>query len=191
MIKRLIHQFHFILQCLVKLYHIRYVEDFQWLINFIQNLYKIHIKTKSKERLEYFQMFSVNTEILFKMILILYVLSTFTFLPYPIYMYLFKNEIVTMLPLHMPGVDETTFAGYISLSAYHFVSLFLATLGVCACDFFVAIMIVSTLIFAKIITLEMSHIDGDLEEKDSTSIVRGRFRNILLMHQEMITYVNI
>lgn len=136
-------------------------------------------------------MFSVNTEILFKMILILYVLSTFTFLPYPIYMYLFKNEIVTMLPLYMPGVDETTFAGYISLSAYHFVSLFLATLGVCACDFFVAIMIVSTLIFAKIITLEMSHIDDDLEEEDSTSIVRGRFRNILLMHQEMITYVNI
>lgn len=179
----------FISQCVVKLYHIRYVEDFQWLIYFVQNLYEIHIKTKSKERQAYFRKFSFYTEVLFKILLTLYVLSVFTFLPYPIYMYLFKNEVVTLFPLYMPGVDETSFLGYIFLSSFQFVSLFLATLGVCGCDFIVALIIVSTLIFSKIISLEMQEIENDFLEKNAVAIVRGRFRNIILMHQEMITYM--
>lgn len=91
-----------------------------------------------------------------------------------------------MIPLYMPGIDETTFSGYVSLLIYQFTCLFCATLGLSACDFFIAIMIVSTLIFSKIISLEIAQIDSDVLEKNSTPIVRGRFRNILLMHQEMI-----
>lgn len=171
---------------MVKMYHIRYVDDLQWLIRFIQNLYKIHQKTKSKDRISYFNKFAFATEVLFKVITTLYILSVFTFFPYPIYMYFFKNEVVTIIPVYVPGIDDTQFSGYVFLCCYQIILFVLATLGVLACDFFMAIVIISTLIFAKLIILDMEQIEHDQELKDSVFIVRGRFRNILLMHQEMI-----
>lgn len=173
------------LQCAIKIYHIRYVEDLQWIIRFIQKLYRVHIKTKSRERLEYFSKFAFGTEVFFKVIATLYLLSVFTFFPYPLYMYYFKNEVVTIIPMYLPGVDETQWSGYILLSAYQILIFILATGGVLACDFFMAIIIISTLIFAKLISLDMEQINNDLLEKNSTLTVKCRLRNILLMHQEM------
>lgn len=173
-------------KCAVKLYHIRYVDDLQWVIRFVQNLYKIHQKTKSRDRINYFNNFAIATDVLFKVITTLYILSVFTFFPYPIYMYLFKNEVVTIVPMYLPGIDESQFAGYVFLSSYHIVIILLATIGVLACDFFMAIIIISTLIFAKLISLDTKQIAKDLQLKDPILTVRGRLRNILLMHQEMI-----
>lgn len=170
---------------MIKIYHIRYVEDLQWIIRFIQRMYKIHSTIKSKDRIEYFKNFAFATEMIFKVMSTLYLLSVFTFFPYPLYMYYFENEVVTILPIYMPFVDETTFAGYIITCAYQIVLLVLATIGVLACDSFMAIIIVSTLIFAKLIKFDMEQINEDLKEKESTLTVKARFRNILLMHQEM------
>lgn len=162
------------------------MEDLQWIIRFVQKLYKIHIKTKSKDRLEYFNKFALFTEIFFKIMSTLYLLSVFTFFPYPAYMYFFKHEVVTMIPLYAPFIDESQPAGYIALGALHIMLFFFATLGILACDFFMAIIIISTLIFAKLISLELEQIDIDQPLKNSELLVRGRFRNVLIMHQEMI-----
>ncbi|XP_031636823.1 odorant receptor 67d-like [Contarinia nasturtii] len=171
------------------MFHIRYVEDLQWVIHFIQKLYKAHIKTKSKERLAFFSNFAFGTEVFFKVITTLYILSVFTFFPYPLYMYYFENEVVTIIPVYLPGVDETQLAGYIILSCYQVLLFILATFGVLACDFFMAIIIISTLIFAKLISLDMAQINDDLLQKNSTLTVKSRLRNILLMHQEMTKYM--
>lgn len=177
---------YLLLQCIVKLYHIRYVEDLQWIIRFIQNLYEIHTKTKSPERKEYFNNFAMATELLFKVITTLYILSVFTFFPYPIYMYLFKHEVVTIIPLYLPLVDDKTFIGYVFLCSFQVLMFFWATLGVLACDFFMAIIIISTLIFSKLISLDLQQLEIDFQIDNSDITVKGRFRNILLMHQEMI-----
>lgn len=71
---------------MIKLYHIKFVEDLQYVIRFVQNLYKIHATTKSKARIEYFKNFAFATEIIFKVMATLYLLSVFTFFPYPLYM---------------------------------------------------------------------------------------------------------
>lgn len=142
--------------------------------------------TKSKERLEYFANFAFATEMIFKVMATLYLLSVFTFFPYPLYMYYFENEVVPLIPLFLPGIDETTFAGYVLISCYQVVVFVLATIGVLACDAYMAIIIVSTLIFSKLISLDLEQIEDDLLLKDPTLTVRGRFRNIILMHQEML-----
>lgn len=116
----------------------------------------------------------------------LYIFSVFTFFPYPLYMYYFKNKVVTMIPLYLPGVDESHLTGYIILSAYQIIIFVIGTLGVLACDFFMAIIIISTLIFAKLISLDIEQINNDLLLKDSMVTVKFRFKNVLLMHQEMI-----
>lgn len=144
------------------------------------------MKSQSTDRIVYFEKFAFYTEMLFKVMLTLYILSVFTFLPYPIFMYLFRKEVVTMLGLYMPGIDETTLVGYTFLTIYQFIALLFATLGVCAYDFFIAISTISSLIFSKIISLEMDQINIDLEKGESILIVLGRFRNVILMHQEML-----
>lgn len=69
-------------------------------------------------------------------------------------------------------------------NGYQIVLLFLATVGVLACDSFMAIIIVSTLIFARLIKFDMDEMEEDLQKKDTILAVRCRFRNILLMHKE-------
>lgn len=175
-------------QGMIKLYHIRYVDDLQWILRFVQKLYKVHIKTASAERQQYFNNFAMVTEYLFIVMTTAYLLSVFTFFPYPVYMYLFENEVVTIIPIYLPFVDHTQFVGYCVLGAFHIVLFIFATLGILACDFFMAINIISTLIFSKLISLDLQQIDIDCEQKCSTLMVKGRLRNVLLMHQEMIKW---
>lgn len=174
---------------MIKLYHIRYVDDLQWILRFVQNLYKIHVKTESAERIQYFDKFAMCTEYLFIVMTTLYLLSVFTFFPYPVYMYFFEHTVVTIIPVYLPYIDHTQFMGYCMLSAFHIILFIFATLGILACDFFMAIVIVSTLIFAKLTSLDLEQIDLDLQQKSNGLIVKGRLRNVLLMHQEMIKYI--
>lgn len=170
----------------MKLYHITYVDDLQWIIRFIQNLYRIHVNTKSPERKEYFANFALATEIMFKVMTPVYISSAFIFLLYPLYMYFFENELVPILPLYLPFVDQSTVTGYIILNTYLIIAILFATCGLLGCDFFMTIITVSTLIFAKLMTIEMKQICADLQVDNSAQIVKRRFRNMLLMHQEMI-----
>lgn len=85
----------------------------------------------------------------------------------------------------MPGVDENTTFGFVILTTYHIFLISVASVGVAATDFFLALIIVSSLIFAKLLSLEMQQIHADLEEKDTMLAIKCRFRNILRMHKEM------
>lgn len=98
---------HFISQGVAKMYNAFYAEDFHWTICLIQDLYKIHAKTKSRELAEYFEKFAVFTEILFKIMIIAFVSCTMTFFLYPFYMYFIKGELMPMMPLYLPFVNET------------------------------------------------------------------------------------
>ncbi|XP_055294814.1 putative odorant receptor 83c [Sitodiplosis mosellana] len=53
------------------------------------------------------------------------------------------------------------------------------------------IIIISSLIFAKLIGRELQQVNADLQDDDCEILtVKGRFRNIFLMHQEMGEYMN-
>lgn len=101
-------------------------------------------------------------------------------------MYFFEHEVVPIIPVFVPFIDETQLTGYIILGVFHITLLVLGILGVLACDFFMAIIIISTLIFAKLTSMELEQIDIDQQIEDPEISIRGRFKNVLLMHQEMI-----
>lgn len=172
------------MQCVLKIYGaVNYTEDFKWAANFLLNLYKIHITTKSRERAEYFKTCSLYTEYLFIFMAILYFTSTFAILIYPLYMYFFENEVVPVMPIYLPLVDETTHNGYIILTTFHLVVFYMAVSGLFLFDFLLAILILSTLMFAKVIWFETQQIHRDLEENEPPIVIKYRFRNILLLHQ--------
>lgn len=159
-----------------------YTKDFCWTANFIRNMYKIHITTESPERVEYFKKCTLYTEYLFKGMTILYILSSFSFFIYPLYMYFFENEIVPILPIYLPGIDENTRNGFIILTTFQGSAFFMVLFGLLG--FIIVIFVSSPLIFAKIIWFEVQQIHCDLKEDEPPIVIKYRFRNILLLHQQ-------
>lgn len=167
------------------MYNIQYVDNIQWVIYFIRDIYKEHITTESVERAEYFRKFALFTEYFFKFLVLMYFSLIFVVLTYPGFMYFTQHELVPIMPLYIPGIDENTIIGYIIITIYHLTMITLASVGIAATDFFLAIVIISSLIFAKLIWLEMQQIHTDLDEKSSELSLKVHFRNILRMHKEM------
>lgn len=86
-------------------------KNLQWVTQFLLHIYKVHITTQSIERKKYFQQFSQFTELLFKALILMYAGSTCMFFVFPIYVYFSKKELIPMLPLFAPGLDEKTTIG--------------------------------------------------------------------------------
>lgn len=167
----------------------RYVEELQWIFHFIRRMFKIHITHVTGERIEYFRWFAFISETMFKTMTMVYVSSVFMFIPYPLYKYYTKHEFVPMMDLYLPGIDETTYTGYMILTTFHLSIFVFGTLGVSSSDFCHAIMILSPLINSKLISLDLHQINVDLKEKQPMTLIKSRFRNTLLMHQELDEYV--
>lgn len=168
------------------MYNARYAEDFHWTINLIQNLYKIHAKTKSHDMANYFDKFALFTEILFKAMILSFALCTATFLLYPFYLYFVEGELLPMMPLYLPGINVSTFIGFIILNFYQLLCASISAIGFSALEFLMAIIIISSLIFSKLISRELIQINIDLQDSDSGMlVVKSRLQNILLMHQEL------
>lgn len=169
----------------MKLNNLRNVDEMQWLMYFLEKLYKIHSKSKSSDRIECFGQFARFTEILFKSLAFVYASSRLTFLLEPIVAYFTQHELVPIVPLFIPAIDETTVIGYIFVSIYQIYMLSLSVTGLLVCDYFYAVIIISPLIFAKLIAIDFEQIHCDLNEKNATITVRARFRNVLQMHLEI------
>lgn len=116
----------------------------------------------------------------------LYALAVFSFFLYPLGMYFMENERVPLVPVFLPFIDENTSVGYTILCSIHLIAFVAGTMGTLCCDFIIAACILNTLVFARIISLEMNEINIDLLENVKKIHIQARFRNILCMHQEMI-----
>lgn len=152
----------------------------------MQNLYKIHITVDCQKRAEYFNKCAIYTEYLFKIMMFFYISGVFFLIPYPVYMYFIKHEVITIIPLYFPFFDETTLSGYIIISSMHLSFISTATLGLLACDFFFTLLIVSSLIFAKLISFDIQQLNHELQINKSKSniVIKYRLQNIFLMHQQ-------
>lgn len=168
------------------MYNAKYAEDFYWTIHLIQDLYKNHAETDSRDLAEYFNKFSQFTELLLKVMIIVFLTCTAAFPSYSFYMYFVKGELMPIMPLYLPGLDETTIIGFILLNLYHFICATISAVGLSALEFLTAIIIISSLIFSKLISRDLQQINDDLEDGDSgILIIKERLRNIFLMHQEL------
>lgn len=177
---------------MVKMYKAINYRDMLYAAFFVQNIFKTHITTKSVVRFEYLLKMARFFKILFKMLLCIYIVSAFTFMIYPIYVYITESQLIPMLPIFVPGIDEKTVGGYIFLLLFQLMLVILCIAGMLAADYIFAIFVISPLIMAKFISLDMDQINIELEENGAASTMpaninaRARFRNVLKMHQETI-----
>lgn len=123
-------------------------------------------------------------EILFKVVLSAYFLPFFGFLGYPIFVYLTTGQVVPILPVYLPMIDESTHVGLLINTVFHLSLMVVAVVGYTAIDYFIAVGITSSLIFAKLISIDLQQINFDLIESELLT-AKARFWNVLLMHREM------
>lgn len=164
----------------------RYTQEFLHKIFFVKYLFKLHIKTKSKFRLELFARFANYNDLMVKIGCVLYLGAAASIVPYPVYMYFFRNEKVPFILMFIPGIDENTISGYSILMFSQFFLLIIAILGMSSCDLMYITMISNIPIFARLIEDEINELQNALQmNRCNTPLWKVRFRNLLVMHQEM------
>lgn len=169
-----------------KIYQVLLHDDYFWMLNTVQKLYDAHIKTKCPVRSKYFQQFGLITEYMFIFWLVAYSMSIPLVFSLVIYVYAVDDKLIPLLPFYLPFIDENTFIGYISLFMLHITSIFTALMGFVTIEFLLTVMVVSSLIFSILISLDIRKTDDELQLTDSTA--KFRLWNIILMHQELSEY---
>lgn len=103
--------------------------------------------------------------------------------------YAVYGELIPILPFYLPVIDDTTYAGYITLFMLHITAIFFAVIGYVMIEFLLTVMVVGSLIFANLISMDVRKADDELQLADP--IATFRLRNIILMHQESSEYETI
>lgn len=128
-----------------------------------------------------------------KYAIILVASATGTYMLYPIVMYFIYGESkALMVPLLLPGIDETSHGGYMVLMVYHVASLFLCTFGQCNTDFMLVLLVMHLWPISDIFANSFDELNDALEQprvRDSRELKRY-FRNICVMHKEMCEYLD-
>lgn len=156
------------------------------MINYLDDIYKVNATTKNQRRAAVFGRFAYYTEVVFKCGVVLYFASMIAYFFYPFCMYLLNGEIVTLIPTYLPGIDEHTTNGYIIVSCYHILILFLSFVGLSSSDLLFTMLIANTPIMSNMIALEVKRLNDMLTSpKIDGLLMKCTFRNLLLMHREM------
>lgn len=119
--------------------------------------------------------------------------ATGVFAIYPIIMYFgFGEAKALMVPLLLPGVDETSHVGYCLLLVYHFASLFLCTCGQCNTDFMLVLLVMHMWPMSEIFANTFKQLNEALEDPKlrNTPEISRHFRNLCIMHKEMTEYLD-
>lgn len=152
----------------------------------IVSIYAANIKDIGRERSLILRKFSTASEILLKCGVVVYLLAGCFYLLNPIYLYYTKNEIVPLLPLYMPFIDESTKSGFILLSAIHLGFLFIAVVASACTDLWFAMVAVNFFVPANIFSENVRELNVILtQDKVDIQLTKAKLLNILLIHREI------
>lgn len=172
---------------MMKMYSVKYGKMVVDLMNKLVDIYTANSKTTSRNRSIVIQKFATITKIVIKGGLTLYVLAGCFYLLNPLYSYHWRNEIVPLVPLYMPFIDENTTIGFTILTSIHLVFLALAVIGSACTDFMFVMIIVNMPLLSSIFSDNIGELNAILrEETVDESLVKTKFKNILLLHREFM-----
>lgn len=170
-----------------KLYNARYSQAFLKKITFVHDLFKLHINSKSKERLHLFQRFAFYNDLIVKFAVFLYSGALLLMFLYPICAYIFEGKRALPFFVFVPGIDHTTVKGYVPILVMHLILVVLGCLGMAGCDIFYSVLIANVPIMARLLQDEVNALNVNLKQSaKGKNKWKRRFRNIILMHQETI-----
>lgn len=156
----------------------------------IVEIFRMNAKHPSRTHQALLQKFVFFSELVLKGGCVLYILAGGFYFLEPIYSFVFKNKLIPLIPLFFPMIDENTIDGYIILMAIHVLFIILAVIGSAATDFMFIMIIANIPVLTNILANDVQEINNILREEEIDMVqVKGRFRNILYMHRELLEYV--
>lgn len=179
----------FPLQMVMRVWYLQYIDEWKYLIHVIQGLYEAHIESKSKERLSLLDKCALYTEYLYKGMLGIITMNTSLIITFPFISYFILHEMECAITLFLPGIDPTTVSGYIITNIFHLTICFLGSLVFLACDFLIILLVLSPLIFAELIEMDINVMNDNLKDKTLMKFSKFRLQNIILMHKEVCEWV--
>lgn len=100
-------------------------------------------------------------------------------------MFFYVNEIVPLLWVELPFVDEDSVSGFVILSVFHVICLTFGFLASASMDFAFAMKICNMLLISYIFDNSIADLNVELiKPKRNLRAIKGRVRNIFLQHRE-------
>lgn len=156
------------------------------MISYIQEIYMVNGKTGDRKRSLMLNKTSQYMEMVFKTAAVLYTLSVLSYFVFPVYIYLADREIITILPIHLPGIDYKTLNGYLLTTAWHAFGATAALFGTIAAELMFTMLIMNAPTMAQLIRAQVMQVNRLLnEDKHDVHLLLHNFRNLLMMHREM------
>lgn len=150
------------------------------------DIYEANSKNVSLKRAMLAQRFASLSEWIFNGGCTVYMFGGMFYLLNPLYSYYWLGEIVPILPIYMPLIDETTTEGFIGLTVMHLVFLVLTVVSTAAADFMYVLLIFNMILFARIFSDNVDELNATLRGEEVNRIeAKFRLTNILLIHREI------
>lgn len=153
----------------------------------------IHVfKASDKEhqplkRLQKLYRYVTVTEYIFKLSCTLYSLTVIGYLASPVAIYLLTHELITIIPIRLPFIDDKTLIGFFIMTFFEGISAILGAFGTAASDLTFAMIIINTHAVANIVEESIEDLNNDLQAKRQKILaIKGRFRNVLLQNSEIV-----
>lgn len=160
------------------------------LMNKEVDVYEANSNNVSSKRAILAHQLSTICEWIFKCGLALYACAGMFYLVNPLYSYFWLNEIVPVMPIFMPFIDENTQTGFVQLTIIHLVFITTSVIGSGASDFMFILLIFNMIFLARILTDNANELNAILrKDKVDRRVAKAKLVNILLMHREIFEYV--
>lgn len=173
----------------MKLYYIQRKQDINFLISTIRKTLGACEKLKSTELYKTINKFTLFIEYGLKgLTWSVCAVIGIVYIPIPIVFYLLNGSYEPVMPIYLPGVNATdTMSGFVITSIFHWTIIGFYPLFDVAIELILFVMLVSPIIFAHFIAFHSATLNTALENGTVSRVkARALFRNILLMHQEMV-----
>lgn len=156
------------------------------LINKQLAIFKANQNHPNYKRLRTLYRFVIITEYCFKCGFVVYVSTAIAYLIRPLVIYALANEIVTILPLSSPFVDNKTTIGYTIEFIFHVCAVIFSGVSSACADFTFVMIIVNVLALAYIFNDSVEELNIAMnKEAPDTKVIKAYFRNLLLQHREI------
>lgn len=163
------------------------------MIKSVEFLFKANVITNSAEHSKLLRTASMICDLLTKIIIGLYVLFVgLCYFGYPLVLYVVYGELELILPVYIPGIDETSTTGFIITTVFHVTAVTLAVNAYAAIDSACLITILGAVFHGLLIKIDANLLNDELRNRSADRIsVKARFRNILMMQRDMAMYGNV
>lgn len=175
-------------QGVLKFYtYLKYSEEIKASVLIVQDVYKA---TSDSKKPSYPIMLKWSTLFLF-IIRIFYLVIFLTMtavLQYPLSVYILTGEAVPMMPMYVPGIDETTKSGFIILTLIHIGWDCQAAIGVAVSDIFYSLILLHIWPLVELFESMFEQMNEAILESPKTAQsqkVKMWIRNLVLAHQEI------